>query len=166
MNDKRISFAPYPSDPRAEARERFGERSGWTRNLRASVALAVEKFRWPISAAEAMIYADVIHIWPSSAVETVFEGARRPLPESAPLYLYRPYRRGGAQTAPGNAAFDTTLRARAACGVRGFGSGRRRLAHGIRIRRPLDRATRFGNSVSTRSRWNSTAPSQFTRQCQ
>lgn len=112
MNDKRISFAPYPSDPRAEARERFGVRSRWSRNLRAPLALDVEKFPWPISAAEAMIRIDVIHIWPWSAVETMFEGARRPLPESAPLYLYDPYRRGGARTAPGNAAFDARLRAR------------------------------------------------------
>lgn len=46
---------------------------------------------------------------------------RRPriLPPRAPLYLYGPYKRDGAHTAPSNAAFDADLRAKnAAWGVR------------------------------------------------
>ena len=39
-------------------------------------------------------------------------GAGRLLAPGAPLYLYGPYRRGGQHTAPSNAAFDESLKAR------------------------------------------------------
>ena len=46
-------------------------------------------------------------------------GAASILPPGGPLILYGPYRRGGAHTAPSNAAFDADLRARdPAWGVR------------------------------------------------
>jgi hypothetical protein len=46
-------------------------------------------------------------------------GAAASLPPGGPLILYGPFRRGGAHTAPGNAAFDADLRARdPAWGVR------------------------------------------------
>ena len=46
-------------------------------------------------------------------------GAARVLPAGGVLYLYGPFRRGGAHTAPSNASFDEGLRARdPAWGVR------------------------------------------------
>ncbi len=39
-------------------------------------------------------------------------GAARLLPAGAPLVLYGPYRRSGVPTAPGNLAFDASLKAR------------------------------------------------------
>jgi hypothetical protein len=75
--------------------------------VRAPLALDVEETSRPIGATDAMICIDVIHISRRSAVDALFEGARRTLPERAPLYLYGSYWRGGAQSAPRR------------CGVRG-----------------------------------------------
>jgi hypothetical protein len=104
----------YPSDPSAEARESIAAwiAASGAANVRAPLTLDVQKFPWPIGAADAMICINMIHISPWRATETLFEGARRTLPANAPLYLYGPYRRGGAHTAPSNAEFDASLRAR------------------------------------------------------
>lgn len=111
----------YPSDPSAEARESIAAwiAAAGVANVRAPLDLDVEKIPWPIGAADALICINMIHISPWSATEALFEGARRTLPVNAPLYLYGPYRRSGAHTAPSNAEFDAGLRARnAAWGVR------------------------------------------------
>ncbi|MGD9545288.1 MAG: DUF938 domain-containing protein [Methylocystis sp.] len=110
-----------PSDPSAEARESI---SAWIAatgltNVRAPLALDVEASPWPVNAADAIICINMIHISPWSATQALLEGAAGILPAGAPLYLYGPYRRGGAHTAPSNAEFDASLRARnAAWGVR------------------------------------------------
>lgn len=103
-----------PSDPNAEARQSIAAwiAAAGVANVHAPLDLDVERIPWPIGAADAMICINMIHISPWSATETLFEGARRTLPEKAPLYLYGPYRRGGAHTAPSNAEFDASLRAR------------------------------------------------------
>lgn len=55
---------------------------------------------------------DLIHIAPWEATPALFTGARRILRPGRVLYLYGPFRRGGQHTAPSNAAFDASLRAR------------------------------------------------------
>jgi hypothetical protein len=110
-----------PSDPNAEARESISAWIASTRlaNVDAPLALNVEEFPWPISAADAIICINMTHISPWSATEALFEGGSRALREGAPLYLYGPYRCGGAHTALSNAEFDGSLRARdAAWGIR------------------------------------------------
>ncbi|MFO1102007.1 MAG: DUF938 domain-containing protein [Methylocystis sp.] len=103
-----------PSDPSAEARESIAAwiAAAGAANVCAPLPLDVERFPWPVSAADAMICINMIHISPWSATVSLFEGARCALPGNAPLYLYGPYRRGGAHTAPSNAEFDASLRAR------------------------------------------------------
>ena len=44
--------------------------------------------------------------------EGILTGAARELRGDGVLFLYGPYRRGGRHTAPSNAAFDESLRAR------------------------------------------------------
>lgn len=110
-----------PSDPSAEARESISAWIASTRlaNVNAPLALNVEEFPWPINAADAIICINMTHISPWSATEALFEGGSRALRKEAPLYLYGPYKRGGAHTAPSNAEFDASLRARnAAWGIR------------------------------------------------
>jgi len=110
-----------PSDPNAEARESISAWIASTRlaNVNAPLALNVEEFPWPINAADAIICINMTHISPWSATEALFEGGVRTLSAGAPLYLYGPYKRGGAHTAPSNAEFDASLRARnAAWGIR------------------------------------------------
>jgi SAM-dependent methyltransferase len=74
---------------------------------------------WEITAADAMLCVNMIHIAPWAACEGLLAGAGRVLPAGAPLVLYGPYRVGGVHTAPSNAAFDDGLRAQnPAWGVR------------------------------------------------
>ncbi|MGO9390141.1 DUF938 domain-containing protein [Rhodoblastus sp.] len=125
-----------PSDPGAEARASI---AAWiaapgARNILAPLALDAATAPWPVAKADAIICINMIHISPWAATEGLFAGARTLLPEGAPLYLYGPYRRNGAHTAPSNSAFDESLRAQnpgwgvrdletvAACAARaGFG---------------------------------------------
>lgn len=74
---------------------------------------------WPLAAADAIVCVNMIHIAPWAAVCALFVGAARALPDGGVLYLYGPYRRGGAHTAESNAQFDAQLRRRnPAWGVR------------------------------------------------
>jgi SAM-dependent methyltransferase len=88
-------------------------------NLRPPLALDVGQDDWGIDAAAAILCINMIHIAPWPAAEALMAGAARRLPPGAPLYLYGPYKRDGAHTAPSNAAFDADLRRRdPAWGVR------------------------------------------------
>jgi SAM-dependent methyltransferase len=81
-------------------------------NLRPPLLLDVGQDDWGIEAAAAILCINMIHIAPWSAAEALMAGAARLLPPGAPLYLYGPYKRSGAHTAPSNAAFDADLRRR------------------------------------------------------
>ncbi|MEM8716978.1 MAG: DUF938 domain-containing protein, partial [Cyanobacteria bacterium P01_G01_bin.4] len=47
-----------------------------------------------------------------AASEALFAGAGRLLPKGGMLYLYGPFKRDGAHTAPSNVTFDESLRSR------------------------------------------------------
>ncbi len=110
-----------PSDPDADARVSC---DAWARqvalpNLRAAIALDAGDPIWPIAAADAVLCINMIHISPWAATEGLLRGAAAVLPLGGVLFLYGPFRRGGHHTAPSNAAFDESLRARdPAWGVR------------------------------------------------
>ena len=102
-----------PSDPDAAARASI---AAWTAhaglaNVRAPLALDVCRQPWGIDAAAAVVCINMIHIAPWAAAEALFAGAGKLLGPGGVLFLYGPYRRGGAHTAPSNAAFDAQLRA-------------------------------------------------------
>jgi hypothetical protein len=62
---------------------------------------------------------NLIHIAPWSVTEGLIRGAARVLSADGGLFLYGPFREGGAHTSTGNAAFDQELRRRdAALGIR------------------------------------------------
>ncbi|HEY3596076.1 MAG TPA: DUF938 domain-containing protein [Paraburkholderia sp.] len=115
------SLVWQPSDPDDDARASIAawtERAGLT-NVRAPLDLDVGRTPWGVDAADALICINMVHISPWAASEALFDGARGLLGGGAPLYLYGPYRRGGAHTAPSNEAFDRQLRGRnPAWGVR------------------------------------------------
>jgi len=103
-----------PSDPEAAARASIGAwiaHSGLT-NVRAPLDIDVRRQPWGIEAADAMVCINMVHISPWAATQALFEGARRILPGGGVLYLYGPYRRDGAHTAPSNEVFDQQLRSR------------------------------------------------------
>lgn len=81
-------------------------------NIRAPALLDVLSPAWPVERADAILCINMIHISPWRATQALFAGARRLPGAGAPLVLYGPYRRGGRHTAPSNAEFDASLRAR------------------------------------------------------
>ncbi|MGF6605628.1 SAM-dependent methyltransferase [Paraburkholderia sp. WSM4175] len=103
-----------PSDADEEARESI---AAWTAhaglaNVRAPLALDVHQSDWGVDALDAVVCINMIHISPWSAAQALFDGAGRRLVDGGVLYLYGPYRRGGAHTAPSNEAFDQWLKSR------------------------------------------------------
>ncbi|HZD52891.1 MAG TPA: DUF938 domain-containing protein [Woeseiaceae bacterium] len=88
-------------------------------NLRPPLRLDVTELPWPVTRADAVFCANMIHIAPWCACEMLFAGVRDVLPAGAPLVLYGPFFRDDAPTVPSNFAFDADLRARdPAWGVR------------------------------------------------
>lgn len=102
-----------PSDPDANARDSI---AAWRAhaglaNLNAPLALDVLSDDWGIVNMAAIVCINMIHIAPWAAAEALFRGAGARLDAGGVLYLYGPYRRNGAHTAPSNEAFDQQLRA-------------------------------------------------------
>jgi SAM-dependent methyltransferase len=95
-------------------------------NVLAPMRLDVARSDWPLPPGftpDAIVSINMIHIAPFAACEGLMAGAGRLLPPDGVLYLYGPYRVGGAHTAPSNAAFDRSLRARnPAWGIRDLGT--------------------------------------------
>lgn len=110
-----------PSDLDDEARASI---AAWTAhsslaNVRPPLALDVRDASWGIEAAAAIVCINMIHISPWASAQALIGGAGRLLGPGGVLFLYGPYRRSGAHTAPTNAAFDEQLRRRnPAWGVR------------------------------------------------
>ena len=110
-----------PSDLDAGSRASI---AAWTAhagltNVRAPLALDVEHAPWGVDTAQALICINMIHISPWTATQALFDNAARLLSSGGVMYLYGPYRRHGAHTAPSNEAFDQQLRNRnPAFGVR------------------------------------------------
>jgi hypothetical protein len=59
----------------------------------------------------AILCINMVHIAPWAATLGLLRGAERLLGAGRVLFLYGPYKRAGAHTAPSNAAFDQSLRA-------------------------------------------------------
>ena len=103
-----------PSDADADARASI---AAWTAhdglaNVRAPLAVDVHQPDWGVDSLDAVVCINMIHISPWSAAQALFVGASRRLVDGGVLYLYGPYKRGGAHTAPSNDAFDQQLRSR------------------------------------------------------
>jgi SAM-dependent methyltransferase len=103
-----------PTDPDAEARasiDAWVAASGVS-NVRRAVELDASGEVWPVTAADAVLCINMIHIAPWAATEGLMRGAARILPGGGVLYLYGPYRFEGRHTASSNEAFDADLRRR------------------------------------------------------
>jgi len=61
---------------------------------------------------DGLLSINMIHIAPFAAAEGLFNGAGRLLRPGGRLFLYGPFSRNGAHTAPSNAAFDASLKSR------------------------------------------------------
>lgn len=103
-----------PSDPSQENRASI---DAWTAyaglsNVRPALALEAAAAPWPVSAFDAVLCMNMIHISPWSATLGLLRNAALALVPGGILFLYGPFKRNGEHTAPSNAAFDLDLRAR------------------------------------------------------
>lgn len=103
-----------PSDPDAASRDSI---AAWRAhaalaNLNAPLDIDVTTDDWGIGKVAAIVCINMIHIAPWEAAESLVRGAGARLGAGGVLYLYGPYRRNGAHTAPSNDAFDQQLRMR------------------------------------------------------
>lgn len=117
-------IAWQPSDPDPAARMSivaWCAEAGLT-NVMPPLALNTAVSGWEIAVGtdlDAAICINMIHIAPWAACEGLLRGAGWLLRSGGLLMLYGPYSRDGAHTAPSNAEFDRSLRARnAEWGVR------------------------------------------------
>lgn len=84
-------------------------------NVRPPVALDASADVWPVeddAPFDAMLSMNMIHIAPWEAGLGLLSGTGRLLKPGGVLALYGPFARGGAHTAPSNAAFDESLKRR------------------------------------------------------
>lgn len=110
-----------PTDADAAARASIDSWAALTElaNIAPAIALDAGDPQWPVTAADAVICINMIHIAPWSAAQGLVQGAARILPAGGLLYLYGPFRRDGQHTSPGNSEFDAALQAQnPAWGVR------------------------------------------------
>lgn len=103
-----------PSDPSADARASI---DAWVRaerlaNVRPAIALDATAPDWPIGDVAAMLCVNMLHISEWAATEGLMRGAGARLGPGGLLFVYGPFRRRDAPTAPSNAAFDADLRSR------------------------------------------------------
>ncbi len=103
-----------PSDPDPDSRASI---DAWTKvlglqNVAPAIALDMTAHDALPKRADVVICINMIHIASWSASVGLMRSAARLLPKGGRLFLYGPYRRNGAHTAPSNEAFDTDLKAR------------------------------------------------------
>jgi len=114
-----------PSDPSPTARASI---AAWTAadrltNVRPPLDLDASALPWPVSAADAILAINMVHISPWAATQGLLHEAARLLPPGGLLYLYGPFIQAGIPLAPSNAAFDADLRDRnVAWGLRDLGT--------------------------------------------
>jgi hypothetical protein len=115
-----LQWQPTDADPHALDSIRAWRAAAGAPNLRDPILLDVtDPADWPVDAYEAVVCINMIHISPWVATEGLMEGAANVLALGGLLYVYGPFREGGRHTAPTNAAFDASLKARdPAWGVR------------------------------------------------
>jgi len=90
-------------------------------NLRDPLELDLFADCWPLTAADAVVCINTIHIVAWQAVEKLFAGAARVLARDDVLYAYGPYRYADRPLEPSNEDFDKWLKARdPVSGVRDF----------------------------------------------
>lgn len=82
-------------------------------NVRAPVLLDVLAAAWPVEADHDLVFcANMLHIAPWPTCAALMRGAARHLADDGELVVYGPFLEDGVATAPGNLAFDQSLRER------------------------------------------------------
>ena len=106
----KLIWQPSDLDPTLIASIRAHAAASGAENIRPPVLLDVQACPWSVTAADALIAINMIHIAPWGVCLALVAGAAKILPAGGPLFLYGPFKRGGRHTAPSNEAFDRMLR--------------------------------------------------------
>jgi hypothetical protein len=105
-----------PTDPDRASRESIAAwiAASGLETVRAPLDLNVALPAWANvpEHVDAIVSLNMIHIAPWSATLGLFAGAGRHLLSGKPLFVYGPFMRDGAHTAPSNADFDRSLKSR------------------------------------------------------
>ena len=104
-----LQWQPTDIDPQLRESVRCWIRDAGLANVREPVALDVHASPWAVATADAVVCINMIHVAPWPSTLALFAGARSI--GARAVFLYGPYRRSGAHTAPSNAQFDASLRA-------------------------------------------------------
>jgi cyclopropane fatty-acyl-phospholipid synthase-like methyltransferase len=108
-----LDWQPSDPDPASRASIAAWIAHSGLRNVRAPLDLDVRSARWGVEERapfDCLVSINMIHIAPWACTLALLDGAARLLRAGGTLLLYGPFRRGGAHTAPSNAAFDERLR--------------------------------------------------------
>lgn len=106
-----LDWQPSDPDPAALTSITAWREEAGLANLRPPIRLDATA-PWLVGSADAILCINMVHISPWAATLGLLRGAGACLSSHGLLYLYGPYLREGVETAPGNLAFDASLRAR------------------------------------------------------
>ncbi len=104
-----ITWQPSDPDPIAIASINAWRGDCAVPNVRSAMLLDASA-DWPIAHADAIVCINMAHISPWAATVGLLRNAARILPQSAPLFIYGPFRQHDVPLAEGNATFDAALR--------------------------------------------------------
>jgi len=107
----RLEWQPAEADPGFLRSIELWTRFSGATNILPPMTFDVQSQPWPITAADAIVCINVLHVAPWAVAGALFQGARLILPVRGPVILYGPYRRADRATAPSNDQFDAALRA-------------------------------------------------------
>ncbi len=107
-----LTWQPSELDPRGRRSIASHVSAAGLDNVLPPMDLDVTWASWPTPPCDAILCINMVHISPWAATEGLMAGAARHLMPGGLLFLYGPFRRNGTHTAPSNAAFDQSLRAR------------------------------------------------------
>ena len=110
-----VDWQPSDIDPDNLASQRAWVDEAGLPNVRPPRPIDVTDGDWDLGDPAglcAVVCCNMIHSSPWACAEGLFAGVGRLLPPGGALFLYGPFRFHGAFTAPSNAAFDESLRAR------------------------------------------------------
>jgi hypothetical protein len=104
-----ITWQPSDPDPIAIASINAWRGDCAVPNVRSAMLLDASA-DWTIAHADAIVCINMAHISPWAATVGLLRNAARLLPQSAPLFIYGPFRQRDVPLAEGNASFDAALR--------------------------------------------------------
>lgn len=107
----RLRFQPTDPDPDSRASIDAWSRHLGLTNVGPAIALDTTRSFSLANDVDVVVCINMIHIAPWSAAVGLVRGAATLLPSGGLLFLYGPFRRHDAHTAPSNEAFDANLRA-------------------------------------------------------